>query len=150
MYKIAAFEYRCLLNAAFPLPYVVEVAWKKKKKCFACLCFDRQATRGPNVIYILHLDQWVCLTKLNIIFSQPYRHDAVREREKTKQKLPKMFKPHRLQRAESRFHFAAHPWIHSVRGFDSRTSLGRPAAKPPAAGPWFVPGTRVLWGQTAV
>lgn len=120
----------------------------KEKKRFACLCFDREATRGPNVIYILHLDQWVCLTKLNIIFSQSYRHNAVRE--KKIKILPKMFKPHRLQLAESRFHFAAHPRIHSVRGFDSRTSLGRPAAKLPAAGPWFVPGTRVLWGQTAV
>lgn len=56
---------------------------------------------------------------------------------------------HQLQKAESRCRFVAHLQLYPVKGFDTRTSPGHPAAGPPTSGLWFVPETPALRTQSA-
>lgn len=129
--------------------------------------FDWHAQRWPNVI--LYMDHWFCPTK-KLSLSQPQTalvqqiHTQIHMFPKKKKNTLKdtqnrpsastctqtqFHKAHQLQTAQSRFHFAVHLRAHAVRGFDIHTSLGQPAAEPPASAQWFVPKRPALWKKTA-
>lgn len=134
--------------------------WRVKVTNSDFLCFDWHIRRGPScisrpsVIYCSNRFQSSPMYSFGSLILpydatckidfQPHRHEVKKGNQK------KHHKPHRLQKAASRCRFAAHLWVHQVRGFDNRTSPGPPAAGPPASGQWFVPETPALWKQSIV